>query len=251
MSSNRKTQMQALIEELKQDTSAEHITALRKGVKTKLGLINHYRLHDLIPNKWFDWVNRADAQIMIIGQDWGPYSALKKYVESYELESQAQNFDYESFLFSRMSSRTEKFILKTIKSTYEQKFGSFNENIWHDIIFTMSVLFTREGDNFRGSNNFDAKQSAEVSYPYVTRQLEIVKPKIILASGGMAFDVLNRFYNLGYDGKTVTQVIKELGDEVIKVNETIIIPNFHPASHTDPKIQTRIWSKIWDYYSPK
>lgn len=249
--SNRQTQMQALIEELKQDTSAEQISALRKSVKTKLGLVNHYKLHDLIPNKWFDWVNRADAQIMIIGQDWGPYSALKKYVESYELESQAQDFDYESFLFSRMSSRTEKFILKTIKSTYEEKFGSFNESVWHDIIFTMSVLFTREGDNFRGSNNFAAKQSAEVSYPYVAKQLEIVKPKIILASGGMAFDLLNRFYNLGYDGKTVTQVIKELGDDVIKTAETIIIPNFHPASHTDPKIQTRIWSKIWDYYSPK
>lgn len=248
---NNQTQMQALVEELKQDTSAEQISALRKGVKAQLGLINHYKLHDLIPNKWFDWVNRADAQIMIIGQDWGPYSALKKYLESYEIESQAPDFDYGSFLFSRMSSRTEKFILKTIKSTYEQKFGTFNENVWHDIIFTMAVLFTREGDNFRGNNNFDSKQSASISYPYVSKQIEIVKPKIILASGGMAFDVLNRFYNLGFDGQTVTQVINELGENVIKSAETIIIPNFHPASHTDPKLQTRIWSKIWEYYAPK
>lgn len=240
-------QMSALIEQLKQDTVAAQITALRGGKKTNVGLVNHYKLHDFIPNKWFDWINRADAEIMIIGQDWGPYSALKKYVDSYEIESQNPDFDYNKFLFSAFSSRTEKFILKAIETTYTQAFGKFDAEIWDEIIFTMAVLFTRQGEHFRGANNFDPKQSAANSYPYVSKQIEIVSPKVIITLGGMAFDVVNRHFELSYDGRTVTRVIEELGDDVIQTEQAVIIPNFHPASHTDPKLQLRIWSKIWKY----
>jgi len=240
--------MSELIEQLRQDTSAEQITALRRGAKTNLGLVNHYRLHDLIPNKWFDWVNRIDAQIMIIGQDWGPYLSLQKYVESYELESQKPDFDYSEFLFSTFSSRTEKFILKAVEITYQEHFSKFDPKVWDDIIFTMAVLFTRKGEYFRGNHNFDPKQSAEHSYPFVSELIQITQPKIIIILGGMAFDVVNRYFQLGYGGKTVTKVIEELGDQVIKTKDTIIIPNFHPASHTDPKLQMKIWKKLWKYY---
>lgn len=240
-------QMIELVAQLRQDTLAESITARRKGELVDLGLVNQYKLHDLIPNKWFDWVNRADAQIMIIGQDWGPYTALLKYVESYASESTKPDFDYSKFLFSKLSSRTEKFIIKAIESTYTEHFGNFDPKVWDNIIFTMAVLFTRQGEHFRGSHNFDPKQSAAHSYPYVAKQIEIVKPKVILTSGGMGFDVVNKYFNLGFDGKTVTEVINEIGDGVIKTDNTTIIPNFHPASHTDPKLQMKIWSKIWKY----
>jgi hypothetical protein len=243
------SQMAALIEQLRQDTAAEQISALRKGDKANLGLVNHYRLHELIPNKWFDWVNRAEANIMIIGQDWGPYSALRKYIDSYAVESTKPDFDYSKFLFSTFSSRTEKFILKAVENTYTTHFGEFDSRIWDDIMFTMAVLFTRQGEHFRGNHNFDPKQSAAHSYPFVSKQLEIVKPKIIITLGGMAFDVVNNYFNLEYAGKTLTTVIGELGDNVISVKNTIIIPNFHPASHTDPKLQLKIWSKVWKYYS--
>lgn len=241
-------QMAALVEQLKNDMDAEKITALRKGVKADLGLINHYRIHEIIPNKWFDWVNRAEANIMILGQDWGPYSALKKYVDRYEQESKTPDFNYPKFLFSSLSSRTEKFILKAVEKTYTDKFGKFDPQIWDDIIFTMAVLFTRQGEHFRGNHNFDPKQSAQHSYQYVSKQIEIVKPKIIITLGGMAFDVVNQYFKLGYDGRTVTSVIEELKEDVIKKDDTVIIPNFHPASHTDHKLQMSIWSKIWEHY---
>lgn len=241
-------EMSALIETLKHDTAAESITARRKGETVDLGLVNHYRLHDLIPNKWFDWVARADAQIMIIGQDWGPYAVLENYVRSYSEKSTDPAFSYSEFLFSAFSSRTEKFILRAIETTYAEAYGSFQPQIWDDIIFTMAVLFTRPGKHFRGNHNFDPSRSAAVSYPYVSKQLEIVKPKIIITLGGMAFDVVNEHYKLGYDEQTVSKVIESLGDEIVQTGETVIIPNFHPASHTSPKQQLQIWSKIWRYY---
>ena len=39
-------------------------------------LINIYKDYDFcinIPSIWTDWFNRLDSNIMIIGQDWGPY----------------------------------------------------------------------------------------------------------------------------------------------------------------------------------
>lgn len=248
MTSSKQSQMAALVAELKQDTRAAQICALRKGARVDLGLINHYQLHELIPNKWFDWVNRAEARIMIIGQDWGPYTALRKYVDSYAVESTKPDFDYAKFMFSAFSSRTEKFILKAVETTYIQQFGEFDPKVWDNIMFTMAVLFTRQGEHFRGSHNFDPKQSAEISYPYVSKQLDIVQPHVIITLGGMAFDVVNRHFQLGYDGQTVTKVITDLGENVIRSGTTTIIPNFHPASHTDPKLQMRIWSKIWKHY---
>lgn len=242
----KQTAMTKLVAELRADTQAEKISALRKGQRSDLGLVNHFRKHDLIPNKWFDWVARADSSIMIIGQDWGPYSALRKYVDNYALESVKPDFDYSKFLFSTFSSRTEKFILKAVEQTYTEKFGKFDQAIWDDIIFTMAVLFTRQGEHFRGNHNFDPVQSALHSYPFVARQIEIVKPKIIVALGGMAFEVVNKYFRLGYEGKTITDVIVTLGQESIHADNTIIIPNFHPASHTDPKLQMQIWRKLWD-----
>jgi len=49
-------------------------------------LINIYENEKLakeIPSIWTDWYNRLNFEIMIIGQDWGPYSDMKKLHEKY------------------------------------------------------------------------------------------------------------------------------------------------------------------------
>ncbi len=248
MASEKSEKMRSLIEDLKAHTLSEHIVVSRKGIDKDVSLINHYRMHELIPNKWFDWVARSDARIMVIGQDWGPYAALKKYVDDFDLSQDADDFDYHSFLFKTFSSRTEKFIMKAVKETYRNAFGTFDDSVFDDFFFTMAVLFTRQGTHFRGNDNFDEKRSYEYSYPFVTRQIEIVKPEIIMPIGGLGFKVVNDYFKLGYDKRTLTSVIEELGDSVIRVNGTVIIPNFHPASHTSPAFQLQRWAKIWEYY---
>ena len=45
-------------------------------------LINFYKEKELcinIPSIWTDWFNRIESDIMIIGQDWGPYNDMKKF----------------------------------------------------------------------------------------------------------------------------------------------------------------------------
>lgn len=240
--------MESLLLEIKQELSIERLFAFRKGNKVDVSLVNHFRLHETIPNKWFDWVNRAEAPIMIIGQDWGPYAVLQKYVERYETQRKEANFDYDKFLFSTFSSRTEKFIVKAVESTYEKHYGKrFTPELWKQFFFTMAVLFTRQGKHFRGNANFDEKKSAALSYPYVKQQIDIVNPKVILTFGNLAFGVVNQYFKLGYEKIKISQIIdanKEVG--YIKVGDTIIIPNYHPAAHVDPKIQMGIWEKLWE-----
>jgi hypothetical protein len=244
MIENKSSQMKKLIRDLKSNDSAENILIQKKSGEVDLSLINHYKLHDFIPNKWFDWERRVNADIMIIGQDWGPYIALKKYFADYEIEKNLSDFDYDKFLLKTFSSRTEKFIMHAIQEIYTKRYGTFDHKVFDDFFFTMSVLFTRQGKHFRGSHNFHESKSFEISYPFVKRQIEIVKPKLIMTLGGMGFRTVNKVFNLGFEKNSLTQVIEKLGNNVIRTKDTIIIPNFHPASYTSPEVQMEIWGKI-------
>lgn len=246
---NKQQKLLYLIQEMRGDTSVEDIWVSRNGEKKNVGLVNQFRLHKHIPNKWFDWTRTADAEIMIIGQDWGPYEVLRKFISSFDENRINDEKYYRKFLFKDFSSRTEKFILKTVEQTYqEKKGGNFNPDKWNNIFFTMAVLFTRQGRSFRGNEFFDPGKSLEHSYKYVSRQIDIMQPKLIITLGNMAFEVVNRRFSLGYKNPKITKVIDELGEgSAINAEKTTILPNFHPAAHVDPNIQTKIWEKMWDY----
>jgi hypothetical protein len=240
--------MRKILNDLAKDRSPQNIKANRNGKLVDLGLVNQFALHKFIPNKWFDWERSQNAKYMIIGQDWGPYVVLKKLIEEFDQTKANDKEYYRQFILGNFSSRTETFIANAIKSTYLNKFGSeFQNDQWDDILFTMSVLFTRQGKHFRGSHNFDAKKSFDISYPYVARQIEFVKPKVILTLGSMAFEVVNQVFELGYKDN-LTQIIKSLepNKTITLDNGTKIIPNFHPASYTPVAVQLDIWSKLWE-----
>lgn len=241
-------EMKDLFSELRENTSVTQIRSKRNGGLKDVSLVNQFALHTILPNKWFDWERRVDAQVMIIGQDWGPYTSLKKFVDEYEVEKLNKGFNYDEFLFKKMSSRTEKFILQAIQKTHEEKFHLFDQNVYHKFFFTMAVLFTRQGTKFRGSEFFDEKKSAEISYPYVARQIEIVKPKVIMPLGNLAFGVVNKYFDLGYTNIKLSNVLGSLKDTngIIQNDGTTIIPNYHPAAHVSPKMMKENWRKIWE-----
>jgi len=241
--------MRELIKELSFVSQTNNIKAMRKGKVVDLNLINQFSYHKFIPNKWFDWERRANAKIMIIGQDWGPYLALKEFIDDYEIEKILLEFDYDKFLFKTFSSRTEKFIIQAIEKTYfENLKKAITKEIWDEFFFTVSVLFTRQGKLFRGNNNFEPKQSFEISYPYLAKQISIVKPKIIMSLGNMAWESVKRYYNLNeeYKNMNITKVInKVLPKGYIKINDVTLIPNFHPASHVNPKTIYNQFKLLW------
>ena len=71
--------------------------SLRKKSGRDCSLINIYCDVDFgksIPSIWTDWFNRIDAKIMVIGQDLGPYSDMKKLNKLYMENSTKDNWDY-------------------------------------------------------------------------------------------------------------------------------------------------------------
>jgi hypothetical protein len=240
--------MKNLIDKLSKEEKITNIYARRKGIIKNVGLVNQFGKHEFIPNKWFDWTRRVNAEIMIIGQDWGPYSALTKFVQDYDNEQLLPNFNYDEFLFKTFSSRTEKFIISTLENSYYEHYNKkIDKVIWDNFFFTIAVLFTRQGNNFRGNDNFEPLTSLNLSYPYLTEQIKIVSPKVIIPLGNMAWEVLARYYSLASFGKNITEVVnKSLPKGIIKLDNVTIIPNFHPASHVDPKIIFSQFAKVWE-----
>ena len=58
------------------------------NIKNKNGmdcsLINIYKNKEFsknIPSIWTDWYNRLDSNVMIIGQDWGPYNDMNNIIK--------------------------------------------------------------------------------------------------------------------------------------------------------------------------
>ncbi len=218
----------------------------REDKKVNIGFVNQYTLHSFIPNKWFDWENRVNAEIMIIGQDWGPYRSLLPYIERYNKERNRVDFNYEEFLFKTFSSRTEKYIFTTLSKTYREKYGrDITNQVWEKFIFTVAVLFTRQDKHFRGSEFYDESFGMKESLPYLKRQIEIVNPRVLITMGGTAWNQIKNIYNLKYPGK-FSEVILKLNRKPIVYKDIKIIPIFHPASFTDPKKQYKLWKTLWD-----
>jgi uracil-DNA glycosylase len=246
MITTKEIKLHELWTELAQNTKVTEHFKNRNGINTNIGFVNQYAKNQFIPNKWFDWENRADAKIMIIGQDWGPYSALLKYVTDYEIHKADPNFNYEEFLFKTLSSRTEKFIINSIQNSYIETFNKqIDAKRWNDFIFTVAIMFTRQGNHFRGNEFYDEKFGIEQSLPYLQKLIEIVKPSIIMPLGNVAWGMVKSIFNINISG-TISNIIQIQNFQPIKVGDTVIIPNFHPASHTDPKLQYKIWKTIWE-----
>lgn len=247
MSQTNKKQLQLknLWQELANDTGHSKIEARRKGKITNLGLVNQYKNHSFIPNKWFDWESKADAPVMIIGQDWGPYIELKKLIDRYISLKDDEGFDYQNFLFDTFSSRTEKFILKAIQETYPKKDKSIIE-ISDLLFFTVAVLFTRTGIHFRGNHNFDPKRSSEHSYPFLAKQIDIVNPKVIVPLGGLALTQVERYIGFTLPGNSLSDKINKLEGGILQTDDKIIVPNYHPAAHVPPHEMMERWKLIWN-----
>lgn len=239
---DKKVQLQNLIQEMSQDSACESMFE----VNNDKNLINQFKYSTFIPNKWFDWPKYSESKIMIIGQDWGPYAILqRKFIDRFEIESKGKDFDYDKFLYQTFSSRTEKFIQKSIEYWFEiVHHTQMNFRDWDNYFFTIAVMFCRSGNLFRGSTNFDAKRSLAVSRYYLKKQIEIVQPQKIMTLGDLALRQVFSILGIG-DKRKLSEIV--LHNDKFNGQEIEIFPNFHPASHVDKKIIREKFQNIVSY----
>lgn len=202
-------------------------------------LINIYRNYDFcisIPSIWTDWFNRLDSNIMIIGQDWGPYSDMKKL---YELLDKDKT-NWKELIESEKSS-TKKMLENYIRES------SNNMYSLDDIYITNAIMCARQGNAYRG-DNINLKKSTLNCSKFLLKQIEIVNPKIILTLGYYPLMSLSKTFKFKIE-KTLKETIAKLPE--IVTNDFVIIPLYHPVAQIKKEDQIKQYERIWKYIDLK
>ena len=200
-------------------------------------LINLYKSKELcknIPSIWTDWFNRLNSEIMIVGQDWGPYSDMEKLNELYIKNPNEDNWKY---LIEQEKSNTKKQLEYYIKESSNNKYGL------DDIFITNAIMYARKGENYRG-DNINLKKSTSNCKEYLLKQIEIVKPKVILTLGYYPLLSLSKIYNFDIE-RNLKNTISRTPE--IKINDFIIIPLYHPVAQIKKIEQLKQYKRIWKH----
>ncbi|MCX4254984.1 MAG: uracil-DNA glycosylase family protein [Bacilli bacterium] len=229
----KEKQFDHLIKEL---SVCNKCTNFKCSSKSLINIYSNYDFCTNIPSIWTDWFNRLNAKIMIIGQDWGPYSDMKKFREL--LNEDKSNWNA---LIESEKSNTKKLLEKYIKES------SNNEYSLNDIYITNAIMCARQGELYRDSN-INLKLSTLNCSEYLLKQIEIVKPKVILPLGYYPLMALSKIFNFKIE-KTLKETILEIPE--IKVNNYVIIPLYHPVAQIKKNEQLEQYKKIWKYVNKR
>lgn len=199
-------------------------------------LVNIYKERDLafnIPSIWTDWFNRLDTDIMVIGQDWGPYQDMKKLYEMYK----RGEYSWKE-LIEMEKSMTKKQLVNYLVESSKGKIDNID-----GIYVTNAIMCARHGNNYRG-DNIDLKKSTMDCSKFLKRQIDIVKPKVIVTLGMYPLKALASIYSLDI-GKNLRDVIRD--SSIIEVDGMVIIPMYHPVAQVSREEQMEQYYRIWNY----
>lgn len=201
-------------------------------------LINIYKDESFskeIPSIWTDWYNRLNSEIMVIGQDWGPFEDMKKLNKLYRENKTKDNW---KLLIEEEKSLTKKGLTKYLIDSSKKKVDTIDH-----IYITNAIMCARSGNNYRG-NNINLKCSTINCSRFLKRQIEIVKPKVILTLGYYPLYSLANIYNFDIE-KNLTKTIEKY--PVIHCNSFVIVPLYHPVAQIKKEEQLKQYKKIWEY----
>ncbi|MCX4365461.1 MAG: uracil-DNA glycosylase family protein [Bacilli bacterium] len=206
-------------------------------------LINIYEQNDMsknIPSIWTDWYNRLDADIMVIGQDWGPYEEMKRLNKQY-LEN--KNSETWFNLMECEKSLTKRMLTRYLKESAELNGLEIDPDYINRIYITNAIMCARNGNNYRG-DNIKLRECTLNCSEYLKRQIEIVKPKVIVTLGYYPLLSLAHIYDFSLP-KTLKDAILE--HSLIEIDNCFIIPLYHPSAQISKEKQLEQYKKIWQY----
>lgn len=224
-----------LIEEM---SKCDKCLSLKNKVGKDCSLINIYKdfkLAKQIPSIWTDWYHKLDAKIMIIGQDWGPYKDMKELNQLYLQNPTEENWKN---LIEKEQSLTKRQLKKYLIESSNGKTNSID-----DVYITNAIMCARKGNHYRG-DDINLKYSSISCSRYLKKQIEIVKPKVILPLGYYPLLSLSKIFDFKIE-KTLKECIEKR--PVIKLKDFIIIPLYHPIAQIKKEKQLEQYKKIWNY----
>ncbi|MDE6292954.1 MAG: hypothetical protein K2L98_04660 [Bacilli bacterium] len=230
------------------DELIEHMGKCQKCLNMHKGdkdcsLINIYEKKDFahnIPSIWTDWSNRLDADIMIIGQDWGPFADMQRLNQEY-LKNLSE-YSWKALMESE-KSLTKKMLTKYLIESATINNINITEDYIDNIYITNAIMCARKGNNYRG-DDIKLKECTLNCREYLKRQIEIVKPKVIMTLGYYPLLSLAGIYGFMIP-KTMREVIEYM--PVIKMDDLVIVPIYHPTAQVSKERQIEQYKRIWEY----
>lgn len=201
-------------------------------------LINIYKNKEFsksIPSIWTDWYRRLESNILIVGQDWGPYNDMKKLREGYIKDESIDNWIR---LIEMEKSNTKKLLTKYLIESSDGKINSID-----NIYITNAIMCARKGNYYRG-DNINLKVSTLNCSKYLYKQIEIVKPKVVVTLGYYPLLSLSKIFGFKIESNLKQSIIK---NPVIKVDGYVIVPLFHPVAQIKREEQLEQYKHIWEY----
>jgi len=239
MESNKKEKLNQLFLKMAKCNDCSHL--LKKNGKD-CSLINIYKeseFYQNIPSIWTDWYNRVDADIMVIGQDWGPYEEMKKIHNEYVLNKTSDNWEY---LIEKEKSLTKKMLTKYLIDSSKNTSCEMKESDMNHIFITNAIMCARKGNHYRG-DNIQLKTSTLSCTRFLKKQIEIVNPKTILTLGYYPLLALSYVFNFKIEDN-LTKTIEKMPE--IEVGGYQIIPLYHPTAQIKKEQQLAQYKRIWN-----
>jgi uracil-DNA glycosylase len=238
----------------------------RKNSKSNTcdGLINYFTEKNIylnIPSIWTDWVNRIDSKIMIIGQDWGPYVDMEKYNSRYKKlvdKGEDKEIAWKNIL-NEKESRTKSLMTDFLVSSAIKQGIYVDERIMESCFVTNAVLCARKGKNYRGTGNFSAKFCTENCSELLDKQINVIKPLVVITLGYWPFYSICKYHNISMF-KTLKENISHYSlnnEHIINIsheNKPIyVVPAYHPVAQVKKEEQISVYEVVWKillrYYS--
>ncbi len=230
-----KSKKEELFDELIKDIGKCQKCVFLKKDKSLINFYNDITFAKEIPSIWTDWYNRLNSQIMIIGQDWGPYEEIRRLNLEYNNEKSNDNWKK---LIDSEKSPTKKQLYKYLIESSNGKLKSLD-----DIYITNAIMCGRKGTNYRG-NNINIKYSTLSCGNFLLRQINIVKPKVILTLGYYPLLAVSKNFNFEIK-ENLRDSIKER--PIIYASGYVIIPLYHPVAQIRKEEQLTQYNRIWKY----
>ncbi len=249
-----------LIEQFKEMancTKCKRFSEKKKETDGCGGLINIFQNEQFalnIPSIWTDWINRSDSKLMIVGQDWGPYIDMERLHNKY-FESIVEKDDRKkawSEIVNEPESMTKELMTEFIVQSAKEKGIIVDETILDSFFVTNAVLCARKGTNYRGNNNFKPKFCTENCADKLKKEIEIIKPLVIITLGYWPFYSIGKSYGI--------PVYKTLGENLVRYSSNInniiniskdnaptyVLPVYHPAAQVKKNDQISYYCLMWE-----
>ena len=168
-----------------------------------------------MPSIWTDWYQRLEAEIMIIGQDWGPYIDMENLNKKYQ-ENQTRN-NWEELI------ETEKSLTKRQLTNFIKESSNNEVTNLDNFYITNAIMCARQGTSYR-ADNINLKKSTINCKDFLEEQITIINPKIILTLGYYPLLALSEIFNFEIKA-TLKECIKS--NPYFKVENYTIIPLYH------------------------